>query len=95
MPTARRYFHLAASPLTSTQSIPAASFTDDLGAAITGLPEAGPSGYTHLFINGVLQESRLYSLSPEGMTLYLDGDVILQGTPIIVEIVQFALAPLS
>ncbi|MCA1296327.1 DUF4183 domain-containing protein [Paenibacillus sp. alder61] len=74
--------------LHSQITIQANQFTDDEGktaAAFAGLSE---SSYTNLFINGVLQEKRLYSISSTALTLDLGSDIILAGTPVIIENVE-------
>ncbi len=44
--------------------IPAGSFTDDQGNPVVNIPLADPdSGYYSLFINGVLQQEDLYTVS--------------------------------
>ncbi len=50
----------------------------------------GAGSYTNLFINGMPQEGRLYTLEPEALTLELGQDMIGAGTPIIVENVQIS-----
>lgn len=49
----------------------------------------GTNGYSNLYINGVMQESRLYRLTRADLTLILEGDTVLVGAPIIVENVSF------
>ncbi len=91
IPTAERYFYFAPDAIESSVTIRAEQFSAD------GVQEAfqqfyiGPNSYTNLYINGMIQESTLYSLTPASLTIHLsEGESILSGTPIIVEIVQFS-----
>lgn len=70
--------------------IPASQFVDDNGASPEAFAGTGVNGFAHLFINGMLQESRIFSLSSAALTLMLsEGDIIFAGTPIIVETVEY------
>ncbi|MGG2990832.1 DUF4183 domain-containing protein, partial [Paenibacillus macerans] len=87
-PTVFRYFYFPPANLQGDVTVPASEFTDDQGnppAAFSGL---GSESYANLYINGVMQEGSLYTLSPQALTLLLGQDMILAGTPIIIEIVQ-------
>ncbi|SFR23374.1 MULTISPECIES: DUF4183 domain-containing protein [Paenibacillus] len=91
VPTAERYFYLAPATIESSITIMADQFSVD------GVQEAfqrfnvGSNSYANLYINGMIQESTLYSLTPLSLTIRLnEGEAILSGTPIIVEIVQFS-----
>ncbi|MBD2867425.1 DUF4183 domain-containing protein [Paenibacillus sp. IB182493] len=89
LPDAQRYFYFAEAAMTGTAVIPASGFTNDEGAAAAGFGGLGASSYANLYINGLMQEGSLYSLREDGLTLFLNGDIVYLGTPIIVEIVQF------
>jgi hypothetical protein len=91
IPIAERYFYLAPATIESSITIMADQFSVD------GVQEAfqrfnvGSNSYANLYINGMIQESTLYSLTPLSLTIRLnEGEAILSGTPIIVEIVQFS-----
>lgn len=91
IPTSERYFYTAPDDIESSVTIRADQFSAD------GVHEAfqrfyvGPNSYANLYINGMIQESTLYSLTPALLTIHLsEGESILSGTPIIVEIVQFS-----
>ncbi|WP_191089651.1 DUF4183 domain-containing protein [Paenibacillus spiritus] len=65
--------------------IPAASFRTDTGDALTTtLPVVNPGGYYNVYVNGILQEGALSSLTPTGLTIA--SDAILPGTPVNLEI---------
>lgn len=91
IPTAQRYFYFAPDTIESSVTIMADQFSVD------GVQEAfqrfhvGSNSYANLYINGMIQESTLYSLTPASLTIHLnEGETISSGTPIIVEIVQFS-----
>ncbi|MEC0183003.1 DUF4183 domain-containing protein [Paenibacillus peoriae] len=91
IPTAERYFYFAPDTIESSVTIMADQFSVD------GVQEAfqrfhvGSNSYANLYINGMIQESTLYSLTPVSLTIHLnEGETISSGTPIIVEIVQFS-----
>ncbi|MGQ3479427.1 DUF4183 domain-containing protein [Paenibacillus sp. TY11] len=91
VPTAERYFYFAPDQIESSVTIMADQFSVD------GVQEAfqrfnvGNNSYANLYINGMIQESTSYSLTPASLTIQLnEGEAIVSGTPIIVEIVQFS-----
>ena len=65
-------------------SIPAASFIDDTGAAITALPAVTADSYANVYINGVIQPSSIYTLSTTALNI---DDEVTVGAPVIVEFV--------
>ncbi|MDU2243058.1 MAG: DUF4183 domain-containing protein, partial [Paenibacillus sp.] len=83
-----RYFYAPPADLTGTVNIPADQFTDDEGNTPLAFDGTGAGSYTNIFINGMPQEGRLYTLEPEALTLELGQDMIGAGTPIIVENVR-------
>lgn len=89
LPRVYRYFYFPPGNLTGTVQVVAAEFTDDEGAKAAGFEGMGINGYSNIFINGVLQEGRLYSLTTTDLTLILEGDTVLAGSPITVENVEF------
>jgi hypothetical protein len=92
LPSANRYYYIAESDLSSSDPIiiPANSFKDDSGNPISSFSGLGPNSYTNLFINGILQMGQIYSITSNALTLNTEGSTIYEGTPIIVEIVQFS-----
>ncbi|NLX63260.1 MAG: DUF4183 domain-containing protein [Clostridiaceae bacterium] len=59
-----------------TLTIEAEDFVDDQGDAITTIPEAEPdNGYYLLFINGVLQQEGLYTVTDESVVVQDAGDI--------------------
>ncbi|MDP9726334.1 hypothetical protein J2W44_005446 [Priestia aryabhattai] len=65
-------------------SIPAASFIDDTGAAITTLPAVTANSYANVYINGVIQPTSVYTLSTTALNI---DDEVTVGAPVIVEFV--------
>ncbi|MGG3125029.1 DUF4183 domain-containing protein [Priestia megaterium] len=65
-------------------SIPAASFIDDTGAAITTLPAVTTNSYANVYINGVIQPNSVYTLSTTALNI---DDEVTVGAPVIVEFV--------
>ncbi|WP_407637510.1 DUF4183 domain-containing protein [Cohnella kolymensis] len=74
---------------TSSVSLPANLFIDDSGNIISVFSGLGPNGLNNLFINGILQQGNAYSVSPDTLTLNLEGSTIYSGTPITLETIQF------
>ncbi|WP_212734442.1 DUF4183 domain-containing protein [Paenibacillus terrae] len=91
VPEVQRYFYIADSDLTGTVEIPISQFTNDDGQLASQLPELGANSYTNLYINGVLQESRLYQISSTTLTVELEESLVIAGTPFIFEVFQFTL----
>ncbi|WP_312894440.1 DUF4183 domain-containing protein [Paenibacillus eucommiae] len=90
LPIAQRYFYFAVSDIQEPIIIPANQFTNDEGVITSEFVDVGNNSFVNLYINGLLQEGSLYSLSLHALTLHLNGDIIYSGTPIIVEVVQFS-----
>nr|WP_240472969.1 DUF4183 domain-containing protein [Paenibacillus sanguinis] len=65
--------------------IAANEFTNDNGNNPASFDGIGPDAYTNLYINGMMQEGRLFTLQPDSLTLDLSQDALLAGTPIIIE----------
>lgn len=90
-PTARRYFYSAAANIDLPIVIPANQFINDNGNMTIVFSGIGPSSYANVYINGILQQDSLYTVGANALTLSLEqGDIIYQGTPIILETVQFS-----
>ncbi|MCA0758749.1 DUF4183 domain-containing protein [Paenibacillus sp. N4] len=69
-------------------TIPAASFVDDEEVAVTALPALTGQDYANLYINGVLQQSSLYTLTTA--QLVIDDITIGEGVPVLLEVSSFA-----
>ncbi|MCM3039917.1 DUF4183 domain-containing protein [Paenibacillus motobuensis] len=91
-PDTTRYFAtLTAGMLgATTTTIPAGSFVDDADAAITALPALTANDYFNVYINGVLQQQSLSTLSTSDLVLNATTPDLSAGTPIQLEIVSFA-----
>ncbi len=71
-------------------TIPAASFTDEIGGAVTTITEAATdNGYYMLFINGVLQQDALYTVSSTEVVVQ-DADAIEDDATVILVVTNFA-----
>lgn len=88
-PSVTRYFvTITAAMIGATDTtIPAASFTDDADAAVTALPALAASDYFNVYINGVLQQASLSTLSTA--SLVLDTVDLIDGVPVQLEIGSF------
>ncbi|MBQ4900982.1 DUF4183 domain-containing protein [Paenibacillus sp. Marseille-P2973] len=88
-PSITRYFAtITAAMIGATDTtIAAASFTDDADAAITALPALAASDYFNVYINGVLQQASLSTLSTA--SLVLDTVDLIEGVPVQLEIGSF------
>jgi len=73
-------------------SIPAASFIDDTGAAITTLPAVTANSYANVYINGVIQPTSVYTLSTTALNI---DDEVSVGAPVIVEFVTHTATSIS
>nr|WP_283571200.1 DUF4183 domain-containing protein [Paenibacillus brevis] len=91
IPSSSRYFYIADESMDGTVILSARRFTDDAGAAITHFPEETSNSYNHLFINGMLQEGRLFTTNGQTLTLNLGNDTVWAGTPVILEHVALKL----
>lgn len=92
LPEVNRYFYLSPTDiqLNSPVTIPATQFTNDQGQPVTEFVTLGPSSYSSLFLNGILQESSLSRISANALTLNAMGGTIYAGTSIILEIIHFS-----
>ncbi len=88
LPTTLRYFYVLMSEvnLDAPFVISAEQFTDDDGNQNFQNIEVGPNSSSTVYINGMIQEGRIYTLTPDALTLYSPGDVLLAGTPILLEV---------
>ncbi|KOP69230.1 hypothetical protein AMS62_23365 [Bacillus sp. FJAT-18019] len=87
-PTTLRYFYqlMAEVSLDTPFIITAEQFTDDNGDHSFKSLEVGSKSSSTLYINGMIQEGRIYTLTSEALTLYSPGDVLQLGTPILLEV---------
>ena len=89
-PTVSRYFAtLTADMIGATETtIPADSFLDDADAPITDLPELTTTDYLNVYINGVLQQASLSTLTTA--SLVLDTVDLTPGIPVMIEVGSFS-----
>ncbi len=76
-----------------TVTIPATQFTDDDGNIMTGnlTTVSTDNGYYLLFINGVLQQSNLFTVSGDGSQVVItEASTIPVGAPITLIVTNFA-----
>lgn len=88
LPTTLRYFYVLMSEvnLDAPFVISADQFTDDDGNPTFQSIAVGPNTSSTVYINGMIQEGRIYTITPEALTLHSPGDMLLAGTPILLEI---------
>lgn len=67
-------------------------FADDTGETAVKFMDFGQEGYFNLYVNGVLQEGKLYQASADALKIAATGQSIIKGTPIILESVGFHVA---
>ncbi|GGG06014.1 DUF4183 domain-containing protein [Paenibacillus aceti] len=91
-PDTTRYFATLTAPMlgATDTTIPAASFVDDSDTAITTLPTLTANDYYNVYINGVLQQQSLSTLSTGSLVLNATTPDLSAGTPIQLEVVSFA-----
>lgn len=69
-------------------TIPAASFVDDSNNAVTTLPTLAATDTSSYYVNGLVQQSSLFTLS--SASLVISSTDISVGVPVIVEISHFS-----
>lgn len=89
-PATSRYFAaVAAGDIGAVvTTILAASFVDDADAPVVALPTLATSEYFNVYVNGVVQQSSLSTVTPA--SLVLNTNVISVGVPVILEVASFA-----
>ncbi|HHW66546.1 DUF4183 domain-containing protein [Defluviitalea raffinosedens] len=90
-PDVERYFYSVdpAHRVGSTLEIPATAFVDDTDTPVTTITEAiAGNGYYLLFINGVLQQSDLYTIS-DTQVVITDAASIPDGAVITLVVTNF------
>jgi len=90
-PTVNRYFHIVESDLQLTNGVTLSAklFTDDNGVNGEDFSIVYPNGYVNLFINAVMQEGGIYSVTQNFLILNANHATIFRGTPIIIESIGF------
>lgn len=90
-PTVTRFNAIiTAGMITTDTTILAASFLDDDGNAVVALPAPPADGYYNVFVNGVLQEGGLSTLTTASLVLATTAAVA--GTPVVLEVADFSTA---
>ncbi|AHN21461.1 DUF4183 domain-containing protein [Lysinibacillus varians] len=91
IPRVNRYFYIVTSDiqLTNGATLAANLFSDDNGVNVPEFIITYPNGYVNLYINAVMQESGIYSVTPNALILNADNATIYRGTPIIIESLGF------
>ncbi|MGE7093299.1 DUF4183 domain-containing protein [Lysinibacillus sp. NPDC048646] len=94
IPTINRYFYILGEDidLTNGVTIPANLFFGDDGNQVTAFMIFSPNGYVNLYINAVMQEGGIYTVTTDSLTLNPYATTIFAGTPIIVESLGFSTA---
>ncbi|MFJ7971847.1 DUF4183 domain-containing protein [Psychrobacillus sp. NPDC096389] len=92
IPTINRYFYIATSNinLTNGATIPANLFWNDNSDTVIEFNIYNPNGYANLYINAVLQEGGMYTVTSDSLTITPNVATIYAGTPIIIESVGFS-----
>ena len=93
-PTVKRYFFVCPQNIALMETpyiLEAGQFVNDHGNAVVAFRTFGSSGYTNLYINGVMQGSALYQVNSKSLALNPTGEMIYEGTPIIIEAIGFKL----
>lgn len=97
-PATAKYFYKLTTAFTAASgtpslSITATTMTDDTGAAVTtSITRATSNGYYQLFINGVLQQSAIFTVSADGSTLTITpptGSTIGVGNVVVLTVTNF------
>lgn len=88
-PTVARYYAAITAAMIAggVTTIPAASFLDDADAPVTTLPTPGANGYFNVYVNGILQQGGLSTLTAASLAL-ASGDFV-EGTPVLLEVGTF------
>lgn len=79
---------ITAGMITTDTTIPAASFLDDNGNAVVALPAAPTDGYFNVYVNGMLQEGGLSTLTTASLVLATTAALPL--TPVVLEVSDFS-----
>jgi hypothetical protein len=93
-PKVRRYFFVAPYDIElSGEKIVLfpSQFVDDQGGNVAKFIDFGRKGYFNLYINGAMQQGKLYLVRSNALTIRPTGQTIYKGTPIILESIGFTL----
>lgn len=92
-PIVNRYFLIASNDLDLKEGllIPSSLFINDQGEPCASFVLYGKEGYCNLYVNGVLQEGDFYQIRPSELQLASTDQLILSGSPIIIESIGFML----
>ncbi len=87
--TSTRFFDVLVAdlPIIDGTTIPVGNFLDDSGDVATAFPIVA-NGYYNFYVNGVLQEGELYTISATELTFNGVTGTIGAGTPLVVEAVE-------
>jgi len=91
-PKVRRYFFIAPHDIhLSGENIVLFpnQFVDDKGETVAKFIDFGQEGYFNLYVNGALQEGKLYHVNSDELTIMSTGQTIYKGTPVILESIGF------
>lgn len=89
--TSQKYFYFTDCIIDSIIVIQASHFSNIDGVMIDRFDGIDPGHTYRLFVNGTRQESDIYELTESNLTLKINnGDIIYEGTPIVVETNLFA-----
>ncbi|MBG9758009.1 MULTISPECIES: DUF4183 domain-containing protein [Lysinibacillus] len=93
IPTINRYFYILTSDLdlTNGATLPATLFWNDHTDPITEFVIFSPNGYVNLYINAVMQEGGIYTISDTALTITPYNGTLFRGTPIIIESLGFTM----
>lgn len=91
IPIVNRYFYIVTADinLINGAALNANLFWDDNGVQVAAFTIIHPNGYVNLYINGVMQECGIYTVTPSSLNLKADNATIYRGTPIIIESLGF------
>ncbi len=91
IPKVNRYFYIVTTDIDLTNGFTLAAnlFSDDNGVNVTEFSIIHPNGYVNLFINAVMQEGGIYSITETSLILNANNATIYRGTPIIIESLGF------
>lgn len=92
IPTVNRYFYVfdTDTDLANGATIPSTLFFDDHGYLITEFTLFSPNGYVNLYINGMIQESGILTITTNFLTFIPQQATIYSGTPIAIESLGFS-----
>ncbi|MFC3798753.1 DUF4183 domain-containing protein [Cohnella sp. GCM10012308] len=91
-PTVARFYAAVTAGMIAggVTTIPAASFLDDADAPVAALPDPPTDGYYNVYVNGILQQGGLSTLTTASLVLATDD--LAEGTPVLLEVSTFGSA---